>query len=286
MTARAFTAKEDGVDINHASHINALQTAVTALSVITVDGDLITGDSTGVETRLGKGSDNKVLGVDSSVSPAIGWYTPRPLLSERQMQVLTNAGATTLTTLGFTAAPTASGTPTNVDDADGPLINYQSGAVSGNVGGLNSAATVCRRDWQPTFFARIKTPATITLNRFWIGLFSGAPTASATPAVHLAGFRYDTTADGTAFWRLATDDSGGAPTLTTTTVAVAADTVYDMAIRLISSGVKFWINNTYLGQHTTDLPTSTTMLSWYVTVTTLTGAARNIKISRVALVHE
>lgn len=205
--------------------------------------------------------------------------------TEREMEVLTNMGVNTLTTVGFTAAPTVTGTPTNVDDADGPLNNYQSGAVSGNVGGLNSAAAVCRRDWLPKLICRAKTPASIATARFLIGLYSGVPTASATPAVHLAGFRYDTVADGTAFWRCVTDDASGTPTVTVTTVAVAINTAYVFRIVLSATDVKFYINGVLVATHTTHLPTATTALFWYTTVTTLAASAQNIKLSRLAVKH-
>jgi hypothetical protein len=205
--------------------------------------------------------------------------------NEREMEVLTNMGVNTLTTVGFTAAPTVTGTPTNVDDADGPLNNYQSGAVSGNVGGLNSAAAVCRRDWLPKFICRAKMPASLATARNWIGLFSGSPMASATPAVHLAGFRYDTVADGTAFWRCVTDDASGTPTVTVTTVAVAINTAYVFRMVLSATDVKFYINGTLVATHTTHLPTATTALFWYAAVATLAASAQNIKFSRCAVKH-
>jgi hypothetical protein len=203
----------------------------------------------------------------------------------RRMQVLANPGAATLTTVGFAAAPTATGTASNADDVDGPFVLYTSAATSGSVGGLNSAAAVCRRDWKADFAARIKLPATITSVRYWIGLFSGSPTGSATPAIHLAAFRYDTGADGSAFWRCCTDDAGAAPTVTATSVAVTASTVYECRIRLKAASVEFWLNGAEVAEHTTDLPAGSTSLSWYATVTTLTAAARAIAISRVQIAH-
>lgn len=284
MTARTFTPRADG-QIIQAAHVNAVQDGVAALSVVTAKGDLIVGDEAGVEARLAVGLDGLTLVANSLAASGLAYESPRPHYHERLMQLLANAGVNTLTNLGFTAAPTATGAATNVDDASGPFVNYASGAVSGNVGGLNSAATVCRGDWLPRFVTRVKLPATITTARFWAGLFSAAPTASATPAGHLAGFRYDTVADGTAFWRCCTDDNGAAPTVTVTTVAVTAGAVYMFRIVFGPTTVWFYINNVLVAAHTTDLPSMTTMLSWYATVTTLSAAARSMAVSRIGLSH-
>lgn len=289
MTARTFPTRADD-EIIAASHMNAVQAGVTALSVITTKGDLVVGDAAGVETRQAVGANGRVLTADSAQAAGIVWEAPRPLLAERQMQVLANMGAATLTTSGFAAAPTVTGTPASADDADGPWQDYVSGGVSGNTGGLNSAAAVCRRDWDPVFVARIKTGSIITNLRYWVGLFSGSPVASGAPALHLAGFRYDappsSPLDATAFWRCATDDGGAAPTVTTTTVAIATSTLYLMAIKLGGGSVEFFVNGTRVASHTTDLPGLTTSLSYYATVTTLSAATRNVKVSRLGLTHE
>lgn len=208
------------------------------------------------------------------------------LVAGRLMQVVANPGAATLTTDGFAAAPTATGTASAADGSDGPFVRYTSGAVSGNVAGLNSAATVARRDWQPGMAARIRTGASIAAVRYWVGLFVSAPTASDNPATNLAAFRYSTAADGTAFWRCCTNSGGDAIlNVTATTVAVTASTAYDLALRLFSDRVEFWINGTKVATHTTDLPGSGLNLSWYVTVTTLEAVAKAIDISRVQVVY-
>jgi hypothetical protein len=207
------------------------------------------------------------------------------LVAGRLMEVLANPGAATLTTVGFAAAPTASGTASSADGASGPFVRYTSAATSGSVAGLNSAAAVCRRDWLVDIAARIAVGATITSVRYWVGLFSASPTGSATPAAHLAAFRYDTGADTTAFWRCCTDDGGAAPTVTVTNVAVTASTAYDLRIRFKSGSVEFYVNGVEVAEHTTDLPAASTMLSWYTTVTTLTAAARTVDVSRVMVAH-
>lgn len=208
------------------------------------------------------------------------------MVAGRLMQVLANPGAATLTTDGFAAAPTATGTASAADGNDGPFVRYTSAATSGSVAGLNAASTVARAAWQPQFVARIRTGASIAAVRYWIGLFVSAPTGSDNPTTNLAAFRYSTAADGTAFWRCCTNSGSDAIlNVTTTTVAVTASTAYDLAIRLFSDRVEFWIDGSKVATHTSDLPGSGLNLLWYATVTTLEAVAKAIDLSRVQVVH-
>lgn len=206
------------------------------------------------------------------------------MVSGRLMQVLANANAATLTTTGFAAAPTVTGTATNATSAAGPFVRYTSGTTSGSIAGLNSASGVVRRDWSPVFLARITTGATLTAIRHWIGLFSANPGSSDNPVIHLAAFRYSSAVDSTLFWRTCTDDATGIA-VTTTTSPIATSTAYDLAIWMDATSVKFYVDNNLVATHTTKLPTASTLLSWYTIVTTLTSAARVIDIGRVQVVH-
>jgi hypothetical protein len=227
--------------------------------------------------------------VDATNSAAI-WHETDPFspLQQRSMQVLVNPGAATVTTVGFAAAPTLTATASNADDADGPYLNHATSGTSGNPSGVVSAFTVCRRDWFPCYTTAIKLDsANVTTSRLWIGLFSASPDASATPAIHLAAFRYDTTADGTAFWRCCTDNASGAPTVATTTVAITANTRYVMRIDCNASPVevRFYINNILVATNVLKLPTATTLLGYGNRITTLANSARNLKWSRIAITH-
>jgi hypothetical protein len=202
--------------------------------------------------------------------------------TDRIVMVLPRPVGTTLDTFGM-AAPTTVGTISNSDGTAGPGHAAVSGAVSGNVGGWDVPATVTRRDWEPEFVARAECTVTITSARYWVGLFSADPTASATPAVHLAAFRYDTTPDTTAFWRCVTNDGGGSPTVSTTNVAFTASTSWVLRIRLSLTDVKFFINDVLVATHTTTLPGSTTGLGWWITVTTTNAAAKAIRFGRMML---
>lgn len=284
MTLRTYTTKVDGSTV-FASHVNQVQTDLTSLSVISAKGSLCAGGTAGAETEVVVGLDGQALYADSTQATGLAWGAGSDLYANREMQALANAGAATLTTVGFTAAPTVTGTQTSTDDADGPWNNFASGAVSGNVGGLNSAATVAQRNWNPEFVAYIKLPATITSCRYWIGLFSGAPTGADTNAsVHAAGFRFSTGAGDTT-WQCVTCD-GSTQSTVDSTVAATASTAYRLRVRLQASQVLFYVNDVLRRTATVNLPAVATMLSWYATVTTTASQADNLKISRVALIHK
>jgi hypothetical protein len=202
----------------------------------------------------------------------------------RVMALYARVAGTTIDVVG-TQAPSIGGTASTSDDADGAFHLLTSGAVSGNAASWTMTATpMLRRDWDSRFVARIKTGATLTTVRHWVGMFSADPSASATPAVHYAAFRYDTTADSaSAVWRTVTDSGTGTPAKTDTTVAVAASTAYTMRIRLSATDVKFYINDVLVATHTSTLPTTTTGLGYYVGVTTLAASARTIKVGRIQM---
>jgi hypothetical protein len=134
-------------------------------------------------------------------------------------------------------------------------------------------------------------PATITSYRLWVGLFSGSVHTSSDPAVHGAGFRYDTGADGTAFWRTWSNDGTSTGTVTTTSASVVASTAYRLRIHVQDSTysgleqVRFWVNDVLVATHTTNLPLTGFTLIPHVRLTTLTAAARGIAWGRIALSH-
>lgn len=203
--------------------------------------------------------------------------------TRREAQHLKNAGATTYTSVGL-VAPTAS-TTTNADDDTAPLGQYATTTTLGNTVGVVTAFSVLRRAWAPEWVARVKTAASVADVGLWAGLFSASPDNAADPAIHIAGFRYYTSTDGTAFWRCVTKD-GTTATVTTTTVAVTVDTAYTLRVDGRESGnVRFYINGILVATHTANLPGSSTPLGWAVRLSTLTTAAKNLKYSRAWLSH-
>jgi hypothetical protein len=205
--------------------------------------------------------------------------------TRRIMQVHVFPGSTTINTAGM-GTPSLAGTATTADDSDGPLVNYATTAVSGNAAGWNISPPLLRAEWLPSYVCRAKLPADISSSRFWLGIFSGAPTGGDTPAISYAGFRYSTAASDPAFWQCLTDNGSGTPTKVNTNVAVAINTAYVFRLRMDTTKVEFWINDVPVATITTTLPAASTVLGYWAAVTTLTTAARNIKLSRLALGHK
>lgn len=204
----------------------------------------------------------------------------------RVVTIQQNANLTTLSNIGLATVPVVSGTPTvtDVNTGEGQFINYASGAVAGNQGGIvPSTFDQTMRNFRPIVdIAMRMPPAPITNIRMWSGIFSADPMGSATPAVHLMGFRYDTAVDGTT-WRAVTDNASGVPTVTDTTVTVAVTTSYRLRILVDNAGttVRFYINGILRATHTTTLPTSTQNLGYCLKVQTLDAVAKAFRFGRL-----
>lgn len=205
--------------------------------------------------------------------------------SKRLMSFHKDPGGTTYTTYG-TAAPTTSGTLSNLDDADGPWMGHASATPTGSSAGFYTAYTIVRRDWSPSCVFRFRSGNASTTLRYWMGFFSADPSAAgALGTIHGAAFGYDTVVDGTAYWRSVTSD-GSSSTRTATSVAYSTSTPYTMRIDLSSGAARFWINGNLVNQHTANLPSATQLMGWACFATTLgVGVSRRITLGRVAIVH-
>lgn len=186
------------------------------------------------------------------------------------------------------AAPTlTAGTASASNDTDSTYINLLTGAVSGNIAGYVTATfNLVRRSHNPVFHFLMRTGAAadIAAIRFWIGLFSAAPTnvdaiAAGTSAV---AFRYSTVA-GDAGWLPVTND--GATQSTATAIGtIAASTRYLLSIEVDdTNGIAyFMVNNDLTTRRSinTNLPAAATELgaAWYLI--TNSGAGKNFKFSR------
>lgn len=268
-------------------------TEIIGKALLDGKGDLVGATAADTPARIPVGADGQVLTARLSQPLGVAWEAPAAgsssptLYARREMQYLKNAGGTTYTNLGFPAAPTSTpAAPVSADDADGLWARHATATTLNAAAGLISGFNVVRRDWMPEFVARIKTDATILTLRYWIGLFSASPDASATPAIHLMAFRYDTSADIGARWRAVTNNGGGAPTVVDTNVAIAANTAYLLRCVCGMNDTKFFINDVLVATIATTLPSASTLLGWGIrAVLLLAGTAENILIGRVALLH-
>lgn len=191
------------------------------------------------------------------------------------------------------AAPTVTGTPTASNDTDSTYINIASGAASGNFGGYTTATfNLVRRQHNPIFDIVMRTGAAADIAniRFWIGLFSAAPTNVDTLAGSTSAFafRYSTVA-GDAGWVPVTSD-GASQSTGTAIGTIAASTRYLLTIEVDDANglAKFRVNNDYTTERTltTTLPAAATELgaSWYVITTA--AVAKNWKFSRLVCEYD
>lgn len=156
------------------------------------------------------------------------------------------------------------------------LLTLATSAVANNVASVVTAALV-RTTQSYEWATRIFTEATITSVRYWIGLFSGDPSASAAPAVSFAGFRADTSVPDTN-WKCITNDGVGPPTIVDSGVAFSASTFYTFRIVETSTLVLFYINEAFVASITTTLP-ALGSLAHYESLTTLSAAVRSMRVS-------
>jgi hypothetical protein len=202
----------------------------------------------------------------------------------RQWVIQQNAGLTTLNQYGFTTAPTITGTAALDDTGSAQFIQYTT-AVGPNTdaGWLSSAFSQTRREYAPQYEVCFRLGGAVTSTRLWLGLFASTPMASATPAIHYAAFRYDTVADGTAFFRCVTDNATGVPTVTTTTVAVSANGHYRLRMVLGTANVKFYNSDTLVATNALTLPANGVNLGHVDQVRVLAASALALRLGKVAL---
>lgn len=199
------------------------------------------------------------------------------------------ATANTQVNAGIAAGPANAGTLTQGDDADGPWRLCSTIATTNNEATMYTA-TQFERQWGAIAFGAFKTPATITSVGFYAGFTSGALGTAAMPSRECAMFRYQTTADGTAFWRTITNNSGTG-TVGTTTVAVTANTVYRWAIRLLPTSVEYYMATgdgalALVDTETTTLPTTSTAMAVLTRVLTLANAISTILWGRHTMIQK
>lgn len=145
--------------------------------------------------------------------------------SVKRRGVMNNPSATTLVTEGGLAAPTVEGTASLVHGLTGLYISYSTAAaVDSDAGWIAPTFNVIRRSYYARFEAIVATISNTVL-RTWIGLFSGDPMGAADPAgLHLAAFRFDTSAGDTT-WKCCVKD-GTTLTVVDTGLAVTGSAVY------------------------------------------------------------
>ena len=195
-------------------------------------------------------------------------------LDRRFLQLVASPGNTALTNLGFKALPTVTGTPI-ASTQFGATVSYVGvGTIGATAGFIATTFDEYRREWESTQTIQLQLHSDVTSQRHWHGMVSADLSAVATPTTqHVAAFSYDTTRDGTAFWRTVTCD-GTTATITATSVAIVISTEYYLRIVLGPSSVEFWIDNVLVNTHTTNLPGSATGMGHECHMTMLANSGR------------
>jgi len=181
--------------------------------------------------------------------------------------------------------PTTVGTLSVSRGAGVHWLRFTSGAVATNVAGWYDANyDHVRLDEKFIFVTKCGWSTALTNRRVWVGLFSGDPMLSDTPAVHLVGFRFSSTA-GDTNWRCCADNGSGTPTDLDSGVAVAIYTAYTLAIEFYagSGNVNFLINGEVVASTSTKLPTSNQNLGVVAQLLTTTAVALTFDISHTYL---
>lgn len=208
-------------------------------------------------------------------------------------RIKANVFSTNFSYEGFDPATITIDTPgaaaVSLDDANGVYVQLATGAVSGNVAGIQSTVTSAKRQLGPDLIFWYRS-AHLTA-RFWQGLFSADP-ASLTPtsntlsdnAISGFGLWYDDNVHADSLWRLITS-SGSAQTETVTAIPVSANTRVCIRVRHLT-GSTFEASNfnfsTGVWEHivtnTTNAPGATAALKLYQRLTALSASNKTCGI--------
>ena len=176
------------------------------------------------------------------------------------------------------------GTASTITDTTGIYVQYQTGTLVGNQGGVTHSGTIdYTMDVLPDIYSVIKTgdrAQDITDCIIWIGLSTN--TGLGNPIVgDFVGFRFAPTDLGDVNW-IALTANGGTTTTTDSGVAVTVDTRYVFRIKVVSlSSVELYVNGTLVATHTTNLPASLTLLGLNTYIINRTaGSNRRLRFRR------
>jgi len=206
---------------------------------------------------------------------------------QRYMAVMANAQSGSVQAVGFASAANVGGTDPvqNADDSDGPWVRIPTSGLAGAAVNTGFTFNGVRRDWDPEFYGRIKTGTPVNDVRYWVGLFSGTPVLSPTPAVSLAAFRFDTSA-GDQRWKFCAG-AGGALTCTDTGIGIAESLAYTFAITCGAGDCVGSINGNVVARHapSDNLPSADTNLFYHTGIRPLANGNYTFLFGRVTILH-
>lgn len=230
---------------------------------------------------------------------AYGWYLdlgfPFLLSSTVRPYILLPPHSSTTLTAALSGAQFLAADNCVNTNANNTAREYAAGQIwnyfdTSNVANANSYFTTTAsqlRWWEYDFdfMFRIRTPSDVTSLRLWIGLTTGVITDNnslAAGAKSAAMFRYSTpSTDGGWVGFAANAAAAGSETVTGTVAAIAADTAYNLRIRLVRAGTPtlyFSVNDGPEQSVTTNIPPTgvTSFITMGVTNKTA-GGGTNIR---------
>jgi len=269
--------------------------ATTKINLATqVTGILVCGfGGTGVATT----GANTVLAGPSSGSPACPSFvtltsdwtqaTPFPGTTQRLTYISPFLGGSA-TAFGDSYISSNCGTDNSVSTSNQVLShNCLTGSTSGNSasnsGNLNY---VTGRHLETIVYAALLTAT--TNERAWIVLTDTSAATMAgsdTPSGNYAGFRYTATSS-TVAWDCVTSTGSTQQIQSSGVNGNGSFHVFDVVFDDANSQVLFYIDITLVCTNLTTVPASATALRYANTITTLTGAARSLGISRQIILSD
>lgn len=239
-----------------------------------------TGDDTGDGYNYGSqwvniSNDRAWVNVSPTLAAA-KWRKTTPDLNK----VSVRAAAATLAQVGI-AAPTIANTPANANGADGTYVTLPTTNSSGNLGGWVTATfNILRSSYDPIIEFLVKTDATITTQRLWVGLIDADITNTDTPTTRkIIGFRWSTNASDAGWIPCLGDGSTFTPGSAIGTVA--ASTAYKLRIRIASGTTTayFSVNDSAETALTANFPAIATELGILCRCITTSAAIRLLNFS-------
>lgn len=265
-------------------NVVSTQTALNiAIGVVVTNGVIEICDFIGVGTYL-TGINftvpNWILKDNRGISNSLAAF---PRAYDRAAATVRATNATRASSGITTSAFAASAAEAN--DNSTCYTAYTCTNVTGSFAGIESTSMAeVRSDWSPIYCVVIKTDATITNVRFWVGFLSATLTNADDQTGAYAAFRFSTVA-GDAGWTPIVD-TGSVNTAGTTIGTVTANTQYKMEIQIDFANTKtyFRVNS---GAWTTisAVPPSGTELGICAELVTTTATAKVLNFSRLDLNH-
>jgi hypothetical protein len=223
---------------------------------------------------------SQAQGGTGSARPILQMFTPLMRRTQFHAYAVGNTGSAT----NVGTSPTITGSASNLATTNGFFGNLTSGTVVNDAAGIATlwpSTNVISRNTRAIFYSRFKTgpdAADITGCRLKSGFSSStAEFTSDTPTGHRAIVTYIPSIHGSAFFRTETDNATGTPDVTVTSVAVTADTEYEVLIDFSDlSKVDFYMSSggselALVNSTTTKMPTASNVGGFVSAICTVVG---------------